>query len=55
MVGDIRDLKFVVRDSLFEPREGLSVDVQVELPNGGSVRLPISESIAEVGAYACDF
>ena len=55
VVGDIRDLKFVVRDSLFEPREGLSVDVQVELPNGGSVRLPISESIAEVGAYSATF
>ena len=55
VVGDVRDLKFVVRDSLFEPREGLSVDVQVELPNGGSVRLPISESIAEVGAYSAIF
>ncbi len=55
VVGDIRDLKFVVRDSLFEPREGLSVDVQVEIPNGGTVRLPISESIAEVGAYSATF
>lgn len=55
VVGDVRDLKFVVRDSLFEPREGLSVDVQVEMPNGGMVRLPISESIAEVGAYSAIF
>jgi len=55
VVGDVRDLKFVVRDSLFEPREGLSVDVQVEIPNGGTVRLPISESIAEVGAYSATF
>ena len=55
VVGDLRDLKFVVRDSLFEPREGLSVDVQVEIPNGGTVRLPISESIAEVGAYSAIF
>ena len=55
VVGDMRDLKFVVRDSLFEPREGLSVDVQVEIPNGGTVRLPISESIAEVGAYSATF
>ena len=55
VVGDVRDLKFVVRDSLFEPREGLSVDVQVEIPNGGTIRLPISESIAEVGAYSAIF
>ena len=55
VVGDVRDLKFVVRDSLFESREGLSVDVQVEIPNGGTVRLPISESIAEVGAYSATF
>ena len=55
VVGDLRDLKFAVRDSLFEPREGLSVDVQVEIPNGGTVRLPISESIAEVGAYSATF
>ena len=55
VVGDLRDLKFAVRDSLFEPREGLSVDVLVELPNGGTVRLPISESIAEVGAYSATF
>ena len=55
VVGDLRDLKFVVRDSLFEPREGLSVDVLVEIPNGGTIRLPISESIAEVGAYSATF
>ena len=55
VVGDVRDLKFVVRDSLYEPREGLSVDVQVEIPNGGTIRLPISESIAEVGAYSATF
>ncbi len=55
VVGDMRDLKFVVRDSLFESREGLSVDVQVEIPNGGTIRLPVSESIAEVGAYSATF
>ena len=55
VVGDLRDLKFVVRDSLFESREGLSVDVQVEIPNGGTIRLPVSESIAEVGAYSAIF
>ena len=55
LVGEMQALKFAVRDSLFEPREGLSVTVQVEAENGGVVTLPVSESIAEVGAYTADF
>lgn len=54
-VGEMRELKFAVRDSLFEPREGLSVTVQVEAATGGVVTLPVSESIAEVGTYTADF
>lgn len=54
-VGEMRELKFAVRDSLFEPREGLSVAVQVEAATGGVVTLPVSESIAEVGTYTADF
>ena len=55
LVGEMRELQFAVRDSLFEPREGLSVDVRVETENGGVVTLPVSESIAEVGSYTAVF
>ncbi|MDP6039517.1 MAG: glutamine amidotransferase, partial [Candidatus Latescibacteria bacterium] len=51
VVEEVRLLKFMVRDSLFEPREGLAVEVQVTGADGGIVNLPVSESIAEMGAY----
>ncbi len=55
LVGDMRELQFVVRDSLFEPREGLSINVQVETANGETVTLPVSESIADAGTYTAVF
>ena len=55
VVEEVRLLKFMVRDSLFEPREGLAVEVQVTGVYGGVENLPVSESIAEVGAYTATF
>jgi uncharacterized membrane protein len=55
VVEEVRQLKFMVRDSLFELREGLAVGVQVTGADGGIENLPVSESIAEVGVYTATF
>jgi uncharacterized membrane protein len=55
VVDEDRVLQFVVHDSLFNAREGLSVDVTIKTDKGGLVHLPVTESLEEPGAYTAEF
>jgi len=54
-VGDEQALRFVVRDSNFALREGLTVEVELTGPQGKRVELPVDESITEAGVYTAAF
>lgn len=54
-VGHPVRLEFLVRDALFEKREGLNTTVQIRRPSQPPQDLPAEESIAEAGVYAADF
>lgn len=47
--------EFVIRDDVFDRREGLQCAVSVTRPNGEVVSLSVEESIREVGLYTCDY
>ena len=47
--------EFVIRDGLFDRREGLQCAVSVTRPNGEVVSLAVEESIREVGLYTCEY
>jgi uncharacterized membrane protein len=51
---EARLLKFAIRDSLFNPREGLSVDVTMKASNGLPMHLPVAESLEEPGVYTAE-
>jgi hypothetical protein len=53
--GHVSRLEFLVRDALFEKREGLSTTAQVRRPGQPPQDLPAEESIAEAGVYSCEF
>lgn len=55
VVDEDRVLQFLVRDSLFQAREGLAVDVTMKTDKGGLVHLPVTESLEEPGAYMAEF
>lgn len=55
VVGGAHDLRFVVRDSLFSRREGLSVDIEATGADGRVHALPVTELMAETGAYTAAF
>jgi len=55
VVDEDRRLHFVVRNSLFNAREGLSVEVTFKTGGGGLVQLPVTESLEEPGAYSAEF
>lgn len=55
VVDETRVLKFVVRDSMFDAREGLSVDVTMKTDTGTLVHVPVSESIEDPGLYTAEF
>lgn len=54
-LGRSARLEFLVRDALFEKREGLSATIQVRRPGQPAQDLPPEESIAEAGVYTCEF
>lgn len=55
VIDEERMFKFMVRDSLFVAREGLSVDVTVKTDNGAVIHLPVTESLEEPGVYTTTF
>lgn len=55
VVDEVRDVRFVVRDSLFVPREGVRVEVVATGGDGQRTALPVSESMEETGVYAAAF
>ena len=55
VVDEDRVLQFLVRDSLFQAREGLAVDVTLKTDKSGLVQLPVTESLEEPGAYMAEF
>lgn len=44
-------LEFLVRDEIFEPREGLRVEVVLTSPSGGVIHAAVDESIQQPGIY----
>jgi len=55
VVGEERVLQFMLRDSLFTAREGLSVDVTLKTGQNTQVHLPVTESLEEPGVYTASF
>jgi uncharacterized membrane protein len=55
VVGEERVLQFMVRDSLFRAREGLSVDVTLKTDQNKQIHLPVIESLDEPGVYTASF
>jgi hypothetical protein len=53
--GKASRLDFLVRDKVFDKREGLNASLQVTLPGGKPEDLPSEESIVEAGVYSCEF
>jgi len=45
----------LLRDPRFDQREGLHASMNITTPSGGSVTLPVDESIHETGVYAGEF
>ena len=54
-LGDVRQLQFLVHDSLFTRREGLVARIDLTDADGGRRALPVEESIEEAGLYAAEF
>jgi uncharacterized membrane protein len=54
-VIDGNDLHFLVRDSLFMPREGIAISVTATDATGGHTVLPVTESVEEPGVYTASF
>lgn len=55
VVDEDRILQFMLRDSLFNAREGVAVDVTVKTDDGARVHLPVTESLEEPGVYSAEF
>ncbi len=49
------ELEFVIRDEVFDRREGLQCVIAVTQPNGEDVSLAVEESIQEIGLYTCNY
>lgn len=49
------NFEFVVRDAMFDEREGLRVAVAVRDPSGAEIAAPVEESIEETGVYAVEY
>lgn len=49
------DLEFIVRDSVFDRREGLQCTVTLAMPDGDERVLSVEESIQEFGLYTSSF
>lgn len=54
-VGDPAKFQFLVRDSVFDEREGLQTTVRVKAPSGKDLNLAVDESIQEAGVYKTEF
>lgn len=55
MVGNPTQFEFVVRDAVFDEREGLGVTLVATAPSGREIPLPVEESIQEAGLYSCEY
>lgn len=55
VVDEERVLQFMLRDSLFTAREGLSVDVILKTKQETPIHLPVTESLEEPGGYTASF
>ena len=55
MQGAEARLEFMIRDEVFDRREGLQCVVTLTQPNGESVSLAVEESIQEIGLYTCEY
>lgn len=47
--------EFIIRDDVFDRREGLQCTVAVTPPSGEAVSLPVEESIQETGLYSSEY
>ncbi|MBT4137693.1 MAG: hypothetical protein HOE48_07250 [Candidatus Latescibacteria bacterium] len=54
IVDEYRVLQFILRDSLFNAREGLAVDVTMKTEDGARVHLPVTESLEVPGVYSAE-
>ncbi len=54
-VGVPAKLEVVIRDELFEEREGVQTTVELATPSGENISLPVEESIREAGLYTVEF
>ncbi len=54
-VGKTYRVATVLRDGLFEEREGLRVSADILRPSGGSQSVSVDESIRETGLYEAEF
>ncbi len=54
-IGQATGLDFIVRDDVYDEREGLRTTIKLGAPSGREINVPVEESLHETGLYRAEF